>query len=163
MVRVLRVLLHISLVLACYMPWNVASSATLPPQQPQEALRTLTTQVESGQVQSIQIVYFPTRITSDPRMTPERLKTQYIYRITIRRLPYTVARTTLLRALKRTTVVSSSDLGDIRWGATFTLLDGTVRAVYLDAFGRFGEIDNLRATFHGGLFEWFRQLTAPLK
>lgn len=126
-------------------------------------MRTLTLQVESGQVESIQIIHFPTPITSDSRMTTERLRAQYLYSITIRSLPYTVARTTLLRALKRTTVVPSSDLGDLRWGITFTLADGAVRAVYIDAFGRFGQIDNVRAAFQGGLYEWLRPLTAALK
>jgi hypothetical protein len=123
----------------------------------------LTMQVESGQVQSIQIIYVPTRITSDLRMTPERLGAQYLYSITIRDLPLTTTRTTFLRALKRTDVVPSLALGDLRWGLKFTLTDGTIHDVYMDGFGRLGQIDNMGAAFHGGLYEWLRQFTSALK
>lgn len=139
------------------------SSEPLPPEQPQNALQTLSTQVESGQVRSVQIIYFPVRITSQVRMTPQRLKEEYLYQITIPNLHYTAAGPALLSALKRTTVVSSPNLGDLRWGAMFTLVDGSVREIYLDGVGRFGQIDNERAAFQGALYEWLRQLTAPLK
>jgi hypothetical protein len=96
-------------------------------------------------------------------MTPERLKLEYLYKITMRDVSIGVPLTALLAALKRTTVGFSSDHADLRWCVTFRLNDGTIREVYLDGFGRRGQIDNLRATFHGGIYDWLRQLTAPLK
>lgn len=151
------------LMVACCSPWALAFSDPLPPEQPQEALRTLSMQVDSDQVQSVQIIYFPVRITSQVRMTPQRLKEQYLYQITIRNLQYTVAGTELLSALKRTTALRSSKQGDMRWGVIFTLVGGSVREIYLDGVGRFGQIDNEQAAFQGGLYDWLRQLTAPLK
>lgn len=133
------------------------------PSQPQEALRTLSTQVESGRVQSIELVYFPIRATSDYRMAPERLEKEYLYKITIRELSLSVPGTALRSALNRTAVVSSSKLADVRWGLTFHLTDGSVRRVYLDGLGRLGQIDDSRASFRGRLYDWLRQLTAPLK
>jgi hypothetical protein len=148
---------------ACCFPCALAFSDPLPPARPQEALRTLSMQVDSDQVQLVQIIYFPVRITSQVRLTPQRLKEQYLYQITIRNLQYTVAGTELLSALKRTTAIPSSNQGDLRWGVLFTLAGGSVREIYLDGVGRFGQVDNAQAAFQGGLYEWLRQLTAPLK
>jgi hypothetical protein len=114
-------------------------------------------------VQSIDVIYFPVRATSDYRMAPERLEKEYLYRITIRELSLSVPGTALRTALKRTAVVSSSEPADMRWGMTLNLADGSVRKVYLDGSGRLGQIDHFRAGFRGGLYQWLRHLTGPLK
>ena len=69
----------------------------------------------------------------------------------------------LVAALKRTKLVSSKNAADVRWGVTFRLVDGTCREVYLDGFGKLGQIDNLQASFQGELYDWLRHLTERLK
>lgn len=95
-------------------------------------------------------------------MVPERLEKEYLYKVTIRELRLSVPGTVLPTALRRTDVAASSNPADVRWGVTFNLVDGSVRRVYLDGFGKLGVIDDLRASFRGGLYDWLRQLTATL-
>ena len=154
-------LLRLAVLFSSMCCWPLVARAQ--PSQPQEALETLLTQVESGRVQSIELIYFPIQATSDHRMAPERLEKEYLYKIIIRELSLTFPGTALRTALNRTAVVSSSKFADVRWGLTFHLTDGSVRKVYLDGFGRLGQIDDSLASFRGRLYDWLRQLTAPLK
>lgn len=114
------VLIRLAMLVYCACcPFAAVPAGSFTAKIPEEALRTLTAAVESGQVQSIDVIYFPIRITGD-RMTPERLKKEYLYQITTRHLDFTVPGSVLLTALKRTKVVSSTNPADVRFSRTGT-------------------------------------------
>jgi hypothetical protein len=129
----------------------------------EKALATLIEQVESRKVESIEIVYLPRYVLADPRMSPDGLRRDYSYKITMQRFGASGEVAPLLNALKGTRVGAYSGPVDVRWGAIFNLAGGTVREVYMDGFGRFGQVDNLGASFQGQLYRWFLQLTRSLK
>jgi hypothetical protein len=120
-------------------------------------------QVESGNVQSLDVFYIPTYIIYDARVTPERMLNEYRYKVSVRELSNSGESAALLSALKRTTVRAFSGPADLRWSVSFRLVDGSTHEVYMDGFGRYGQIDGLTASFEGGLYHWLRQLTACLK
>jgi len=128
-----------------------------------DLLSSLVEEVQANRVLSVDVIYFPRLATSDRSMTAARLRQEYLYRITIRDIRVTAAGRTLLAALKQTIAVPSSVSSDVRWGLKFTLADGGMREVYLDAFGRDGQVDSQSATFQGSLYRWLRQVTEPLK
>jgi hypothetical protein len=130
---------------------------------PGEALTTLVTQVESGKVQSLEVLYIPPYILNDLRITPERMRQNYRYKISIQEFSDSGEAAPLLSALRRTKLRASAGPADLKWGVVFKLVGGGVREVYLDGFGRLGQIDNLPASFQGGLYDWFRRFTACLK
>jgi hypothetical protein len=129
----------------------------------EEALATLIEQIESRKVQSVEVVYIPRYVITDARITPERIRHDYSYKINIQRFRASGEAALLLTALKKTTLRAYSEPADLRWGAAFNLEDGTVREVYMDGFGRFGQIDNLKVSFQGELYRWFLQLTRCFK
>lgn len=126
--------------------------------KPEEALTTLVLQVESGRVQSAEVILHShihhERSESDAR---RRCK------IAIQEFSRSGEAALLLSALQRTTLRASAGPADLKWGGVFRLVGGGVREVYLDGFGILGQIDSLPASFQGGLYEWLRQLTACLK
>jgi hypothetical protein len=126
-------------------------------------LSRLAMQVESGNVQSLDVFYIPTYIIYDVRVTPERMLNEYRYKVSVRDFSNSGESAPLLSALKRTTVKAFSGPADLRWGVSFRFVDGSVHEVYLDGSGHYGRIDNLTASFEGGLYNWLRQLTACLK
>jgi hypothetical protein len=129
----------------------------------EEALATLVEQVESSRVESVEIVYIPRYVLTDPRMAPDGLRHDYSYKITMQRFGASGEAAPLLTALRGTRVRAYSGPVDVRWGATFNLAGGAVRQVYMDGFGRFGQIDNLGASFQGELYRWFLRLTRSLR
>jgi len=114
-------------------------------------------------VESVEIFYMPPYVLTDERVTPELLKHDYTYRVTVQRFRASGEALLLLSALKKTTVRAYGVPADLRWGAVFNLEDGRVHEFYMDGSGRFGQIDGVQTSFQGGLYEWFRQLTRCLK
>jgi len=130
---------------------------------PKEALAALVAEVQAGKVESVDIFYIPRYVLTDMRITPERIRHDYSYKISIQRFRSSAEAALLVAALKKTAVRPYSGPADVRWGAVFSLGDGKVREVYMDGFGRFGQIDGAQVSFQGGLYDWFRQLTRCLK
>jgi hypothetical protein len=150
------------LLVACFAP-TAKSADKAVAGEAGAALATLVRQVESGRVQSLEVLYIPRYIMNDLRMTPERMRQNYRYKITIQEFSDSGEAAPLLSALKRTVLRSSAGPADLKFAAVFRLVGGGVREVYLDGFGRLGQIDNVPASFQGGLYEWFRKLTAGFK
>lgn len=129
----------------------------------QKALNSIVQQLESQQVEEVEILCLPANVESDVRMTPERLESNYLYELTIRMFSATPHMALLAAALKRTTAVSASGPADLHWGLRVTMTDGTQHRLYVDAFGRLGQVDDLRVAFRGGLYKWLRSFSKVMK
>jgi hypothetical protein len=129
----------------------------------QAGLDSLSRQIDSGLVESVDVLYFPRLAEVRVGFSSERLKTNYRYKITIRELYLSDEAPRLSAALKSTSVGATKTPADLRFGLIFKLRGGAAREVHLDGFGRLGEIDGMRATLQGGMYGWLIRLTATLE
>jgi hypothetical protein len=130
---------------------------------PQAALTSLVRQIEGKRVNAVEITYIPTYILYNVNVSPQKLLDEYRYRLMIRQFQDSQELPLLTAALRQTKLNTSTRSADLRWGIIFHLIGGSAREIYLDGFGRLGQIDDKRATFDGGLYDWLRQYAACLK
>ena len=129
----------------------------------QQALDRLSDQLHSLRIERVEILCVPRYILSDQRMTPELLRNDYSYKLTIPRFNTNHGFRGLIAALKRTTAVNTSTTGDVRWGLHITLEDGSVHRLYMDGYGKFGQIDDVQVAWSGTLYHWFRSFSNVMK
>jgi len=151
-------------VLMCFSSQTSAlEKAAIPPSQSQAALNSIAGLLEAGRVQTVEILYVPVDILQNVNLNPERLQKGYAYKIVAARFSGSREASLLVSALRRTELSDAKEDADLRWGIIFRLVGGGVRQIYLDGFGRLGQVDTLPASFHGQLYQWLREITAPLK
>lgn len=139
------------------------TSAQVRAQLGEQVLKSIVHQLVSQRAEEVEILCVPAYVMTDARLTPDLLRSDYHYRLTIPRFSATPHLETLVAALKRTTATSSPNPADLRWGLHITLSDGTVHRLYMDGYGRFGQIDDVQVAYGGGLHTWFRSFSKIMK
>ena len=111
------------------------------------------------QVQRVEILYFPERITVRVAVSPERLEHLYRYKLEIRDVRESVEWKELLSQLRKTSVRPSGHGYDHRTAVLlFDQSDRRVASVYFGQFGGDGTIDGVSGTITGGLYHWAKSL-----
>lgn len=137
--------------------------AQAPTGDAQQRLNALLSKLESERVEQVEVLYIPTNILTNTAITAEMLRSGYSYMLTMPRFSNSRQAAPLKAALKRTTVRGTTGTADLRWGVHFTLVGGTSHRLYMDGFGRMGQIDDLPVTFQGGLYEWLQSFATCMK
>lgn len=120
-------------------------------------------QLDSMKVKSVEILFIPSDVLFGVAVTPDRLHEIYSYKIVISRFGASRQAPMLAAALKKTKVSSSAQTGDIRWGVSIEFTEGPRLNLYLDGFGKFGEIDGHAAKFDGALYSWLQTFAACVR
>jgi len=128
----------------------------------QSALTSLVKQVELGVVESVDILYVPTTALFNVGFTSEKLKTDYWYRVSIPAFELSREQQQLVVGLKRTSIEPSKVSGDLRWGLILRIRGTKPRELFVDQYGRLGELDGVRVAIQGGICEWLIRKTATL-
>jgi hypothetical protein len=130
---------------------------------PQQEIAFLTKQIEMERVTSLEILNTPADVDTSSSMTPERLQKGYYCKLTVSQFGLRRESASLIAALKHTRATRVKGGADLRWGILFTLNSGIVEAVYLDGFGKRGQIDAIPVTFEGELHKWLQNLAPCMK
>jgi len=112
-----------------------------------------------GQVQRVEILYFPERVLVRAALSPDRLEQFYQYKVEIRDVSETGEGRRLLPLLHDTLVEPSGHSYDHRTAVLLFDQNGRrVASVYFGQFGRGGTIDGVSGTVKGGVYQWTRSL-----
>ena len=114
------------------------------------------------QVQRVEILYFPERISVRAALSPERLENGYRYKLEINDVRESAEWQRLLPRLRETAVKPSGHSYDHRTAVLLFGQDGRrVASVYFSQFGD-GTIEGESGTITGGLYHWAKSLLKGL-
>jgi hypothetical protein len=111
------------------------------------------------QVQRVEILYFPERISVRAAYSPERLEQFYQYKLEIRNVRESAEWQRLSSLLRETSVKPSGHAYDHR--TAVLLFDGDGRRIasmYFDQFGVGGTINGESGPINGGIYHWAKSL-----
>ncbi len=121
----------------------------------QARLHDLAMQVAGGSITKIEVLEIPPDIETRTRITPEMLERQFYYKPTFELERGSSPRTKLTAAMESTSVNPQNEAADLRWAMLFYSYEGKrVGAIYFDANGKRGYLDETAVSFTGGLFQW---------
>jgi hypothetical protein len=111
------------------------------------------------QVQRVEILYFPERVSVRAALSPERLELLYQYKLEIRDVRESVEWQRLPPLLRETSVKPSGHAYDHRTAVLLFEKDGRrIASVYFDQFGAGGTINGESGTISGGIYRWAKSL-----
>jgi hypothetical protein len=117
--------------------------------------RNLAASVANGRITKIELLQIPPGIETRTGITPEMLEKQFYYRLTFQRMEGSPLYSRLATAMKNASVGTRAAGADLRWGILFYSDDAKrVGAIYFDAGGTRGYVDDTPVSFKGGLFAW---------
>lgn len=146
-------------VICCYSLTKEIRAQRAEEGNPQAILNAFVRDIESSQVQSAEILYIPTYILRNINVTPERLQRMYKYKIVIPDFSHSHPAERLRLALRQTTAQPTKSTADLRWELKAVLRDGRTIALYVDGFGRLGQVQTFPVRLKGKLYEWLRGFT----
>jgi hypothetical protein len=118
-------------------------------------LRSLAASVTNGTVSKIEMLQIPPDIETRIGITPEMLEKQAYYKLTFQQLRGSPLFSKLAAAMKSVSVSPRAEGADLRWGVFFYSDEGKrVGAIYFNARGTRGYVDETSVSFTGGLFAW---------
>jgi hypothetical protein len=125
--------------------------------QSQNRVDDLTSRLAAGGVERVQILEIPARVLTRTRVTPEMLRRQYRYELTIRDLRGGEYEGKLISLAKSTVVTARAEMPDLRWGIIFYDAGGNpILGLYFDKTGNYGSVDDAPVSFEGELFGWLK-------
>jgi hypothetical protein len=130
---------------------------------PQQEIDFIASQMERGGIVSVEILSIPPDIERPFAVSSQELRKNYVYKVSIPMRVSSRQRPSLVDALKKTKVTGTNSKADLRWGALFTFEGGQVEGIYLDGFGKLGQIDEVPVQFDGGIYDWLRGFSVCLK
>jgi hypothetical protein len=130
---------------------------------PQQEIASLAYGIESGRVRFVEVLNIPSDIMTSHAISPQELQTQFSYKVTIQRPISSRQGKSLASALKETSVSRTRRTTDLRWGVVFAFDNNQVKTVYLDGFGKFGQIGDVQVSFDGGLYAWLQTFSSCLR
>jgi hypothetical protein len=83
----------------------------------------------------------------------------YKYKIIIPDFSHSHPAERLALALRQTTARPTKTTSDLRWELKAVFRDGRTIAIYVDGFGRLGQVQTLPVMLKGNLYEWLRGFT----
>ena len=115
--------------------------------------------VAPEQIQRVEVLYFPERISVRAALSPERLEQLYEYKLELRNVRES-AEWEQLRSVLRKTSVTPSDHGyDHRTAVLLFDQNGRrIASVYFGQFGRGGTMNGDSGSITGGLYQWAKAL-----
>jgi hypothetical protein len=115
--------------------------------------------VTSEQVQRVEILYFPERVSVRAALSPEGLEQLYQYKLEIRDVRESAEWQRLPSLLRETSVKPSGHTYDHRTAVLLFGKDGRrIASVYFDQFGTGGTIDGESGMISGGIYRWAKSL-----
>jgi hypothetical protein len=115
--------------------------------------------VAPEQVQRVEILYFPERVSVRAALSPERLEQLYQYKLEIRDVRESAEGQRFLSLLRETTVTPSGHAYDHRTAVLLFDKDGRrIASVYFDQFGTGGTINGESGTISSGIYRWAKSL-----
>jgi hypothetical protein len=118
-------------------------------------LHSLAASVTNGSVSKIEMLQIPPDIETRIGITPEMLEKQAYYKLTFQQVRGSPLFSKLASAMKSASVSPRAEGADLRWGIFFYSDEGKrVGAIYFNARGTRGYVDETSVSFTGGLFPW---------
>jgi hypothetical protein len=128
---------------------------------PQKEINFIASQIEKGEIKSVEILIIPANFMTSHAISSDELLKLYHYKVTV---PVRGSWPSLTSALRVTKVAKAGRKTDLRWGVLFTFVSGQTESIYLDGFGKLGQVDEVPVTFEdGGLYSWLQGLSVCLK
>ena len=115
--------------------------------------------VTPEQVQRIEILYFPERVSVRAALSPERLEQLYEYKLELRDVRHSAEWQTLLPLLQNTSVKPERRNYDHRTAVLLYDNKGKrIASLYFDQFGSGGTINGESGSVSGGVYRWAKSL-----
>jgi hypothetical protein len=115
--------------------------------------------LDAGQIERFELLHIRPDIDFPVRITPEAFRRWVQFTLVVTKFSDTSACRALAGVLGGTKAVKDPVKFDVRWGLIFYDKYGAVRGtIYLDAWARLGQIDNIGFKAGPSLMEWLRSL-----
>src|SRR5713101_1672647 len=115
----------------------------------------LVSRLSRREVARVEVLEIPPGIMTRTRITPEMLRQQYVYKLTIRDLRNSVYEEPLRKSAESLQATSRREMADLRWGLILFSSGGNqIEALYFDGTGNYGSIGDNPVEFKGRAFGW---------
>lgn len=132
-------------------------SPSKPTNEAQSRVAHFVNVLSNGRVGKIEILQIPASIDTNAMVTPQQLRQEPIYRLTLLDGRFRLPRG-FVEAMNSLVVYRTEREREVRWGVDFYDLAGVhIGGVYLSHWGGFGFVDDLPVVVDGKFLSWLEQ------
>jgi len=120
--------------------------------------------LRSGKVQRLEIIYYPEKIQTRARLTPDMLENQYRYKLIVNDAQSSAVGQDVIAAIEADSLTASDQQADFRWGCSFYDSRGErLTSLYFDAFGKIAMVDTVLMTSSGRVVKCLQRICAGFR
>jgi hypothetical protein len=120
--------------------------------------------LRSNKVQRLEIIYYPEKIQTRVRLTPEMLEKQHRYKLIVNDADSSAVGREIVAAIEAENFTPSKQQADFRWGCSFyNNRDERIVSLYFDASGKAAVVDPAPMTSNGHTVKCLQKVCAGFR